>query len=65
MLEGKTEQADANTADLNRIRRDLVGPIKTVRRRLRKLTFTGEDPALFEQILDELRNELDALNLEL
>jgi hypothetical protein len=52
---------EAVEADYSRIDRDLVAPLRTVRRRLRKITYIGDDPQTIEMILESLRCEAKGL----
>jgi hypothetical protein len=52
---------EAIEADYSRIDRDLVAPLRVVRRRLRKVSYVGDDPHIIEMILEALRCEAKEL----
>jgi hypothetical protein len=65
LLTHKEHGFDAGGADYRRIRKDLVSPITTVRRRLQKLEYVGDSAEAVDSILAELREEVAALLEEL
>ena len=56
---------DAVEADYSRIDRDLIAPIRLVRRRLRKVTYQGDNPQTLEMIFEELREQAQGLLADL
>ena len=52
---------DAIESDYARIERDLVKPVRLVRRRLARLTYQGDDEAKIEELLATLRDEAHGL----
>jgi hypothetical protein len=56
---------DAIEADYARIDRDLVAPIRLVRKRLQKITYKGDDPETMEMIMEKLRYEAEGLVADL
>jgi len=48
-------------ADYSRIDRDLIAPVRLVRRRLRKITYIGDSPQTMEMIMENLKEEAQRL----
>jgi DUF3102 family protein len=57
----KASVMDAISADYSRIDRDLIAPIRLVRRRVRKVTYIGDDPRTMEMIWENLEREVQEL----
>jgi hypothetical protein len=57
----KASVMDAISADYSRIGRDLIAPIRLVRRRVRKVTYIGDDPRTMEMIWENLEREVQEL----
>ena len=52
---------DAVSADYARIDRDLIAPIRLVRRRIIKVTYIGDDPQTMKMIWEDLKGEVQDL----
>jgi hypothetical protein len=62
LTEAQSEQGmDAIESDYARIERDLVKPVRLVRRRLARLTYQGDDERKIEELLATLRDEAHGL----
>jgi hypothetical protein len=62
LTEAQSERGmDAIESDYARIERDLVKPVRLVRRRLARLTYQGDDERKIEELLATLRDEAHGL----
>jgi len=62
-LADKERGMDAIGADYHTIVRGLVAPLRTVRRRLAKLSYSGDSAETLELIREKVRQELDELRI--
>jgi DUF3102 family protein len=66
MKQIRTERGtDAIGADYKKIRKQLIGPIKVVRKTLQKFGYVGDSPETIQQIIEELREEVEGLRGDL
>lgn len=52
---------EAIEADYSRIDRDLIAPLRLVRRRLQRITYIGDDPQTIPMTFEELKEEAQRL----
>jgi Protein of unknown function (DUF3102) len=66
MKQIRTEKGtDAIGADYKKIRKDLVGGARVLRELVSKLSYEGDSPEIIEEILNDLREEIEGLREDL